>query len=71
MAKVKKAIKALKKRISKKFRAKPKTKAKLAKKPAAGKKPAVRGKSRFQAPPSEWHPEYAPFGPQFGVGAAL
>ncbi|MBU4211915.1 MAG: TraR/DksA family transcriptional regulator [Verrucomicrobia bacterium] len=58
MAKVKKAIKALKKSISKKIRAKPKTKAKLAKKPAAGKKhavgkkPAGRGKSRFQAPPS-------------------
>lgn len=63
MAKVKKAIRALKKTISKKIRAKPKTKAKLAKKPAvskkpavgkksaAGKKPAVRVKGRFQAPP--------------------
>ncbi|MBU0715161.1 MAG: TraR/DksA family transcriptional regulator [Verrucomicrobia bacterium] len=56
MAKVKKAIKALKKSISKKSGAKPKTTAKLAKKPTAGKKPvvgkrpAVRGKSRFQAP---------------------
>jgi len=52
MAKVKKAIRALKKSTSKKFRAKPKTTAKLAKKPAARKKPAGRGKSRFQAPPS-------------------
>ena len=52
MAKVKKAIKALKKSISKKIRAIPKTKAKVAKKPAAGKKYAGRGKSRFQAPPS-------------------
>jgi len=52
MAKVKKAIKALKKSISKKIRAIPKTKAKVAKKPAAGKKHAGRGKSRFQAPPS-------------------
>ncbi|MCX6993869.1 MAG: TraR/DksA family transcriptional regulator [Kiritimatiellaeota bacterium] len=52
MAKVKKAIKAHKKSISKKIRAKPKTKAKLAKKPAAGKKPVVRGKSRFQSPPT-------------------
>ena len=41
-----------KKSISKKSGAKPKTTAKLAKKPAVGKKPAVRGKSRFQAPPS-------------------
>jgi RNA polymerase-binding transcription factor DksA len=52
MAKVKKAIKALKKSISKKSDAKPKTTAKLAKKPAVGKKSAVWGKSRFQAPPS-------------------
>ena len=58
MAKVKKAIKTLKKSISQKIRAKPKTKVKLAKKRAVGKKsvvgkkPAVRGKSRFQAPPS-------------------
>ena len=56
MAKVKKAIKALKKSISKKFRAKPKTTVKLAKKPAVGKKHAVgeksagRVKGRFQAP---------------------
>lgn len=52
MAKVKKAIKALKKSISKKSGAKPKTTAKLAKKPAGANKSAVRGKSRFQAPPS-------------------
>lgn len=52
MAKVKKAIKALKKSISKKIRTKPKAKVKLAKKRAVGKKPAVREKSRFQAPPS-------------------
>jgi DnaK suppressor protein len=51
MAKVKKAIKALKKSISKKIRAKSRTAAKSAKKPVVGKKPAVRGKSRFQAPP--------------------
>ncbi|MDO9542004.1 MAG: TraR/DksA family transcriptional regulator, partial [Kiritimatiellia bacterium] len=57
MAKVKKVIKALKKSISKKIRAKSKTKTILAKKPTAGKKPvvgkkpAVRGKSRFQSPP--------------------
>ena len=51
MAKVKKAIRALKKSISKKSGAKPKTTAKLAKKPAVAKKPVVRGKSRFQAPP--------------------
>lgn len=64
MAKVKKAIKALKKSISKKSGARPKTTTKLAKKQPAGKKSAtgkktaigkktvVRGKSRFQAPPS-------------------
>lgn len=64
MAKIKKAIKALKKSISKKSGAKPKPNAKLTKKPAGGKKHAVskksavgkksafRGKSRFQAPPS-------------------
>lgn len=58
MAKVKKAIKALKKSISKKSGAKPNRKAKAAKKPVVGKKhavgnkPAARGKSRFHAPPS-------------------
>jgi len=52
MAKVKKAIKALKKSISKKSAAKPKAAVKLVKKPAVGNKPAVRGKTRFQAPPS-------------------
>jgi len=46
MAKVKKAIKALKKSISKKCAAKPKAK------PAVAKKTAARGKVRFQAPPS-------------------
>ena len=62
MAKVKKAIKALKKSISKKSGARRKTKLKsakkLAEKPvvskkrAVGKKQAVRGRSRFQSPPS-------------------
>lgn len=52
MAKVKKAIKAFKKSISKKIRVKSQAKAKLTKKPAVGKKSAIRGKSRFQAPPS-------------------
>ena len=41
-----------KKSISKKIRAKPKSAAKSVKKPAVGKKHAIRGKSRFQAPPS-------------------
>lgn len=50
MAKVKKAIKALKKSISKKFRARSKTPAKLARKPGAGKKTAGRVKGRFQPP---------------------
>lgn len=58
MAKVKKAIKALKRSISKKPRTKSKTRAKLPKKKVAGrkvvvaKKSKVRGRSRFQAPPS-------------------
>ncbi|MFH1477897.1 MAG: TraR/DksA family transcriptional regulator [Verrucomicrobiota bacterium] len=51
MAKVKKAIKKLKKSISKKSGAKPGTKAKSTKKPAVVKKSAVRAKARFQSPP--------------------
>jgi len=50
MAKVKKAIKALKKSISNKDRAKPKIPAKSVQKPAAGKKTVSRAKARFQAP---------------------
>ena len=56
MAKVKKAVRAFKKSISRKSGAKRKTRAKLTKKSAVGKKPAggrktaVQGKSRFHAP---------------------
>ena len=60
MAKVKKAVAALKKSISKKPVAKAGTAAKSAKKPVVARKAAAQGKGRFEAPPSVVPEKMAP-----------